>query len=138
MTDILTGLGRHAALLGHGTWRTGTPYGPDEVGIVIGDVTPRPDRLLAVRAYQSGAEPDAGLAFDEPYVQWRIRDLGEDAARSRAQALYVALHGAGRVVLPGGVVVMSIIATHPGPLPLGRDQAGRHEFTVNTRVDHLR
>ncbi len=137
MTALVEGLAQFLADLGHGVYRTGTPYQPGEIAIVLGDTTPKPDQLLAIRAYQSGPEPDSKLPFAEPYVQLRVRGTSDEASsRVRAQALYDDLHGLGATSLPGGVIVMSIVAVQTGPIPLGRDEAGRHEHTVNVRIDH--
>lgn len=135
--SLLEGLAQYAQQLGHGVYRRGSPYEVDEVAIVLSGVIPAPARLLVITAYPGGPEPDSKLPFDEPYVQWRIRGTSDEAdTRQRAQALYDDLHGLGPVTLPNGVLVMSIIAVQSGPIPLGRDDAGRHEATVNTRIDH--
>lgn len=136
--DLLDGLGRWAAERGHGVYRPDTAYVDGEVAIVLGDVVPTPDDMLAIRPYPSGPEPDSRLPYDEPYVQWRIRGgPGESLSRARALALRADLHGAGPLTLPGGLLVMSIIVTHPGVVPLGRDDAGRYEHTVSCRIDHV-
>lgn len=135
--DLLDGLARWAAQLGHGVYRPDTVFLPGEVAIVLGDVTPEPGELLAIRPYMSGVEPDSRLPYDEPYVQWRVRGgSGEGTSRARALALRGDLHGAGPLVLPNGLLTMSIIVTHSGVIPLGRDDNGRYEHTVNCRVDH--
>lgn len=136
--DLLDGLARWAAQLGHGVYRTDTAYVDGEVAIVLGDVIPAPGELLAVRAYDTGGEPDSRLPYSEPFIQWRVRG-GDDerSSRLRAAALWDDLHGAGPVTLPGGVFVMSIVCTHADPIPLGRDEAGRHEHTVNTRIEYV-
>lgn len=131
------GLALLLAARGHGVYRLGAPYVAGEVAIVLGDVIPTPDALVCIRAYASGPEPDSKLPFDEPYLQLRIRGTFDEAAtRARAQALYDDVHGLGPLTLPDGAIVMSIIAVQTGPIPLGRDEAGRHELTVNLRVDH--
>jgi len=136
--DLLDGLARWAALLGHGVYRPDTPYAAGEVAIVLGDVVPQPEELLALRVY-GGAEPDSRLPYSEPSVQWRVRGTADElSSRTRALALWDDLHGAGPVELPGGVFVMSVICLQADPIPLGRDDAGRHEHTVNTRIDYVR
>lgn len=136
---LFDGLARWLAEAGHGTYRVGSAYAPGEVAIVFDDVIPDPARLLVLRRYLSGGEPDSLLPYSEPFVQLRIRgatgERGETFAR--AKALWSDLHGLGPVELPGGVIVMSIICTHPDPLPIGRDEAGRYEHTLNIRIDHV-
>lgn len=136
--DLLDGLARWTALLGHGVYRTDTAYAAGEVAIVLGDVVPQPDELLALRVY-AGAEPDSRLPYSEPSVQWRVRGTGDELrSRTRALALWDDLHGAGPVELPGGVFVMSVICLQGDPVPLGRDDGGRHEHVVNTRIEYVR
>lgn len=137
--SLLEGLAQWAAAEGHGVYRRGAVYGPDEVGIVLDDVVPAPARLLVLRPYLAGLEPDTELPYSEPYVQWRFRG-GADRTDSadRAQRFWDEAHGAGPLTLPNGVIVMSIACTHPDPIPIGRDEAGRHEHTVNTRIDYVR
>lgn len=137
--DLLGGLAAWAALLGHGTYRPDTAYVDGEVAIVLGDVIPAPGELLAVRAYDTGGEPDSRLPYSEPFIQWRVRGTADErSSRLRAQALADDLHGAGPVELPNGVFVMSVICTRADPVPLGRDEAGRHEHVVNTRIEYVR
>lgn len=138
MSGLLEGLAQLAADLGHGVYRRGSPYQPGETAIVLGDIIPEPGRLVCLRAYPSGGEPDSRLPFTEPYIQWRVRGTSDEAdSRGRAQALYDDLLGWGPGELPGGVLVLSIIAVQAGPIPIGRDEQGRHEHTINTRVEHL-
>lgn len=138
--DLLAGLAAWAAELGHGAYRPDTPYVDGEVAIVLGDVIPNPDELLAIRPYPSGVEPDSRLPFDEPYVQWRVRGgAGEADSRRRALALRADLRRAVRptpLLLPNGVLVLSMVVTHTGVIPLGRDDAGRYEHTVSARIFH--
>ncbi len=137
--DLLDGLARWAALLGHGVYRTDTAYLPGEVAIVLGDVVPQPGELVALRVYDGGGEPDSRLPYSEPSVQWRVRGTGDELrSRTRAAALWSDLHGAGPVELPGGVLVMSVICLQGDPIPLGRDEQGRHEHVVNTRIEYVR
>ena len=134
--SLLEGLAQLAQSHGHGVYRRGAPYDVDEVAISLSGVIPTPDRLLVITAYQGGPEPDSKLPFDEPYIQWRIRDRADEAAsRERARALYDDMHGRGVTVLSNGVLILSVIATNAGPIPLGRDDAGRFEHTVNTRIE---
>lgn len=137
--DLLDGLARWAAQLGHGTYRPDTAYQPGEVAIVLGDVIPQPDELVALRVYDTGGEPDSRLPYSEPFIQWRVRGTADErSSRARAAALWGDLCGLGPVELPGGVFVMSAVCIHPDPIPLGRDGNGRHEHTVNTRVEYVR
>lgn len=95
-----------------------------------------PDLATAVSLY-AGPEADARLAYDEPSVQYRCRAPKGDSrvALARAQAIYDALHGLGSRELPGGTWLQLMTGAQSGPIPLGRDQNGRHEWTVNFRTE---
>ncbi|MBF8186321.1 hypothetical protein ITP53_11285 [Nonomuraea sp. K274] len=119
--------------LGLGTYR--------EDGLPGGDIfhtflPPSPDSALAVAQYV-GRESDAGNPWDEPYIQVRVRGPAVDVrvAEQRAQDVYDRLHGVGRRALAGGTWLQLAIGTQSGPYPIGPDEQGRPEFTVNFRVD---
>ncbi|MEV4457012.1 minor capsid protein [Microbispora sp. NPDC049633] len=96
-----------------------------------------PDRCMAVARY-GGAESDSRNPYDELSIQVRCRGSAADAreAEQDAQAVYDALHGLGmRELTPDGTWLQLAICQNGGPVYIGRDTNGRHEFTVNARVD---
>lgn len=95
-----------------------------------------PDEAIAIARY-GGSESDSLNPWDEVGIQFRIRGPAVDArtAETKAQALYDALHGIGYRALPGGTWLQLAIATGGGPIYIGRDTNGRHEFTVNLRCE---
>lgn len=94
-----------------------------------------PDRCKAIATY-GGEESSALLDYDEPRIQIRCRG-GKDPreAETDAQAVYDALHGLGRVTLPGGTWLQLAVGIQGGPAYIGRDQNGRHEYVVNIRAE---
>lgn len=113
-------------------------YTPEGTG---GDVfravlPPAPDAGLAVALYP-GVPSDAHLGYDEPIVLVRVRGAPGDAdgAEARAQAVYDALHGLRRRDLPGGTPMLSCYGTQGGPVFVGVDDQGRHEWTVTFTVE---
>lgn len=96
-----------------------------------------PDVAMAAALY-GGDESDSKNGWDEPSIQVRVRGLSTDSrvAEQRAQAVWDALHGLGRRYLtPGGTWLQLVICRNGGPVYIGRDSNGRHEFTVNAGVD---
>lgn len=96
-----------------------------------------PDEALAVARY-AGPESDSENPWDEVNIQVRVRGTAVDArvAELRAQAVYDAVHGLGfRHLTPGGTWLQLVVGTQGGPIYIGRDQNGRHEYTANFRCD---
>lgn len=93
-----------------------------------------PDQALAVARY-AGAEGTVGV-ITEPRIQIRVRgtaDDGRDAERT-AQDVYQLVHGLRyRFLAPGGTWLVAAFGVQSGPVYVGRDGNGRHEYTVNVR-----
>ena len=104
--------------------------------VFVGAFPVTPDEVLRVTRY-GGTESDAQLGYDEPSVQVWVRGPRGDAdgAETRAQAVYDACHGLRRRDLPGGTPMLSCIGTQAGPMYIGLDEHGRHEWSVNFRVE---
>lgn len=98
----------------------------------------QPDLALAVARY-GGTESDAHLGYDEPSIQVRVRGPNTDprVAAAKAQEIYNALHGITDRTMPAGTWLSSCIGSQGGPIYIGPDQLGRHEYTVNFRM-HIR
>ncbi|TDD25054.1 hypothetical protein E1287_37625 [Actinomadura sp. KC06] len=94
-----------------------------------------PDRCKAVALY-GGVESSTLLDYDEPRVQIRCR-AGTDPrqAETDAQAVYDTLHGLGRVTLSGGTWLQLAVGIQAGPVYIGRDANGRHEYVTNFRAE---
>lgn len=130
---LLEELAQLLAGLGLGTYKAdGTPGGT----IYLAALPSSPDRAMAVARY-GGAESDSLNPWDEVSVQVRVRGPAADAriAEQDAQAVYDALHGLGMRTLAGGTWLQLAVCQNGGPVYIGRDQNGRHEWTVNVRVD---
>lgn len=91
-----------------------------------------PDNAIAILSSQP-AESDVKLGFDRPGIQIIVRG-GQDPRppKSKAYEIYDALHGftSGRFV-ENGVWVVNCYAAQSGPIRLGQDDNGRHEFSLN-------
>lgn len=110
----------------------GTPGGT----IYLTVLPPRPDVALAVALY-GGTEASALHSYDEPRVQVRTRGTAEDVRSGErlAQSAYDALHGLGMITMPGGTWLQLAVGLQSGPAYIGRDDSGRHEWTVNVRIE---
>jgi hypothetical protein len=95
-----------------------------------------PDDAIAVARYGAG-EADSADPWDEINIQCRVRGSAADAraAERKAQDVYDALHGLGMRALPGGTWLQLAVAGGGGPVYIGRDINGRHEYTVNLRCE---
>lgn len=96
-----------------------------------------PDQCMAIALY-GGAESDSKNPYDEPSLQVRVRGPADDSriAEADAQNVYDTLHGLGpRELTAGGTWLQLAICQNAGPVYIGVDQNGRHEYTVNVRCD---
>lgn len=114
-------------------------YRPDQTGgdIYLGTRPPSPYLCLAVARYPGG-EASAKYGDDEPNVQVWVRGPAGDAvgAETRAQQVYDRLHGLpDTTVLRSGTPLVTCIGTMSGPVYLGADDHGCHEWSVNFRTE---
>ncbi|MFF0293149.1 minor capsid protein [Kitasatospora sp. NPDC004614] len=128
--DPLDSLARHLAVAGLLVY---DPTGA--AGDTFAETMPAaPDRAVQLTLYGAG-EPDPLNGWDERSLQVRVRGTADPRiSRSRAEAIFSALHGLAGVELPGGLWLVLCIAQQT-PYPLGVDSAGRHEHVVNFRLD---
>jgi hypothetical protein len=113
-------------------------YAPNDVtGTIFLVLLPEtPAQAIAVAQY-GGPEADARLGYDNPSIQVRVRGLDTDVtdALRTAQRVYDTLHGLHDTTLPGGIWLSLCVGTQSGPVYIGRDLSGRHEYTVNFRTE---
>lgn len=118
--------------LGVGTYTPNTPGGT----IYLATLPTSPDRCMAIARY-GAAEADSKLPYDEVNIQIRCRGSAVDArqAEADAQAVYDALHGLDSRPLAGGAWLALALGIQGGPIYIGRDQSGRHEYVCNFRME---
>ncbi|MCO7196896.1 minor capsid protein [Pseudonocardia sp. McavD-2-B] len=113
-------------------------YDPAGVGgnVFVLGLPADPDLAVRVATY-AGVESDSKHGYDEPNVQvWVRGPRGNPVAAERlAQRVYLACHGLRPRTLPGGTPVLSCIGNQAGPIYVGPDEHGRHELSVNFRVE---
>lgn len=88
----------------------------------------QPDTAAAVLE-TGGFEPDLAAAVDNPTFQIICRSADYGAARAKAQAAYVALHGLTETMLSGRRYLL--IRAMQSPTYIGADQNGRHLISTN-------
>jgi hypothetical protein len=125
VADLHDGLAQYLAAAGLVT------YGGTS-GDVFFDVMPAsPDAAVCLTVY-GGAPVDSLLPYDAPSVQVRVRAPATDRAqaRTRAAALYSALHGLGPITLADGTRLLLAVANQ-APGSMGQDELGRLDYVFN-------
>ncbi|MFI5686786.1 minor capsid protein [Streptomyces sp. NPDC051636] len=129
MADLLDGVARYLDELGL------LAYDPAGTGgdTFIETLPPEPAEAVGLWLYGAG-EQDARNGYDTRSLQVRVRGTADPrTSRCRAEALYGALHGLAGLELPDGTWL--VLAAAQAPAPIGTDASGRHEHTVNVRLD---
>lgn len=133
MADLLDGLARHLQAQGLVDYQTATAGGD----CFLETMPSTPDEAVVLSTYDDGREPDAGLGYDEPRVQVRVRGTKDPrVSRQRCKDIYAKLHGLGEVTLPDGTELILSVALQNGPASIGTDANGRHEHVCNFRMEH--
>ncbi len=112
-------------------------YRPTGVGgnCFLGHMPSSPDVAVLVSG-EPGGTPDAGLGYDRPGLQVIVR-AGTDprVGHALARTIYAALHGLRSTTLDVAgddtVRVIDCVARQSEPVPLGRDENDRSEFSLN-------
>jgi hypothetical protein len=119
--------------LGLGVYKTDGSAGGTIYLTVLPDL---PDEALAVARYP-GPTSDSKLGYDSVNAQVRVRGGRDDVrvGEAKAQAVYDALHGLGERPLAGGGYLQLAVGNQSGPVYMGRDGAGRHEWAVNVAME---
>lgn len=132
MADLLEGLALHLQDRGLVTYRPA-----DAGGDCFLDHMPQaPDEAVVLTAYDDAREPDSRLGYDEPRIQVRVRGTSNPLiSRERCADIFAELHGLGPVTLPDGTRLILSVALQGGPAGIGTDENGRHEHTVNFRME---
>lgn len=116
---------------GHGTWDPTGPTGD----IYIDEIPDTADSGMSIRA-SGGPGPDANSLVSRPAVQIIVR--GSRSAKETgdlAAAVMTSLHGLhDTVFVAGGTRVMLCTARQSEPIPLGRDENQRYEYSMNFQL----
>lgn len=93
-TDLLTGLAQYLDDAGTGvTYRTATPYLPDETGVFFGLFPTSPDRCVTLTAYATSDEPKIALSKIRVEVAIRGEVNNSLDVDSIGDAIFNALQG---------------------------------------------
>lgn len=98
----------------------------------IGRNPSEPDESVALTPYP-GPPSDSGLPYDLESFQVRIRSAPFDPRPgiNKAKQIYDALHGLRAITLADGTYLVSCLANHTSPAPLGPDGNNRDEWTLS-------
>ncbi|MGI5178672.1 minor capsid protein [Dactylosporangium sp. CA-152071] len=134
-TNLITGTAELLAAAGVGEWRPNGPsYTANEVGILMRDVPPQPDRVITL-APSIVASP-IGLADFIQGVQIRCRGTTDPrVCEDLSDQVFDLLDSASRLTLGGVSVVQVYRQSHT---PLGKDGNGRWESSSNYYFEAMR
>lgn len=116
----------------------GLTYSDIAGGNIFIDRLPQgPDRAIAVYS-AAGPEADSKLPYDPVDFQVVIRsEQGGLWAHEVWKDIYSALHGLRNTTLPDGTYLVYCLATSSSPFPLGEDENGRPQFSIDFRSEVL-
>jgi hypothetical protein len=101
--------------------------------LFVGHLPQEPDTALAI--FPTGGFPaDGTYPLDEPTFQLRSRSLDWATGYGLLTQAYTELHGLHHTTLDGHWVV-NCLGLQSAPTGIGRDEAGREEFTINFRLE---
>lgn len=95
----------------------------------------KPDHAVMVEII-GGPTSSIAHAYELPQLHLLVRGgLDPREAETRALDLYRHLHALDSVTLPRGTYVVSCRGIQSGPVPIGRDENGRFEFSLNFQLE---
>ncbi len=97
----------------------------------LGSMPDQPD--IAVMLHPTGGFTSSTKAgYDERTIQVMVRGTRNPVVgNDLAEAIYDALHGLRGMTLPDGTYLVRCEGIQTGPISLGEDAKGRHEYTLN-------
>jgi hypothetical protein len=109
-----------------------------EKNLFKGSMPDKPDSCIGVFEY-SGSPPDLahdGAEIENPGLQIRVRDKSYATGRTKIESIIRALHPSTNITM--GTTFYLSITVNQSPIPLGSDQNGRQEWSVNFTVNKNR
>ena len=103
--------------------------------IFVGSMPDSPDTAVMVHP-TGGPEASTKSGYATPTVQVMVRGTRDPRTGSDlADKVYSALHGLRSQTLPGGTWVVRSTGMQSAPISLGEDSTGRHEYSMNFRLE---
>lgn len=131
--DVLTGLAGALVTGGVGVYRSdASEYQPGEIGIYLNNMPDQPDQAIVLTPYFAGSG-DILLTIDRIAIQVRTRGSVDPRTEfALRDGVYAAFQGLRNLVY-GSVhlIVLELVSS----VPLGRDTAGRWEYSSNYYAD---
>jgi len=114
-------------------------FGTVGTSIFVNTMPATPDNCIAVSVY-AGSPPERthdSSGNDNPSVQVRVRNMNAGTARTKVEQVYNYLDGITNTTI-GSTFYLGIFAINSGPIPMGKDENGRTEYTHNFAVKRKR
>lgn len=110
----------------------------DETGtsgdVFINVLPSNPDKAVGIFS-QGGSAPSPKFVEQTTDLQFLVRgDADPRPAENLAQSIFNHLHGLTQEDLPDGTYLLQSRAMQGKPIHIGRDDSGRHKFSVNFRL----
>jgi len=107
-------------------------YGTVGSTIFVNFLPPTPDNCIIVSGYAGGApmRTHDTSGNEAPSVQIRVRNTSTATARSKIQQIYNTLDGITNTTL-SSTFYLGIESINSGPIPMGKDENGRQEYSWN-------
>lgn len=112
----------------------------DETGvsgtIYIACMPQTPDEVISIYP-TGGGTSDGKLQYDNPTIQIMVRGTANPIqAATLAQGIYDKLQGFHHdYLIAGGYWILNCIGLQSAPIHIGRDETGRHEFSLNFQLE---
>ncbi len=102
----------------------------------IGVLPSSPDEANGIFP-QGGIDPSPKFIEDKSDVQFLCRGTQDPRpALSTARDIYSELHGLSKTTIGTNTEIILVQSIQAGPTHIGRDDNGRHMYSLNFRVEH--
>lgn len=94
-----------------------------------------PDDAIGIFS-EGGPDPSPKFIEDQRDIQFMVRGTQDPRpAFNTAQDIYDTLHGKSQFTTSDSTQVIGIQGVQSGPIHIGRDDNGRHRYSLNFRVE---
>ncbi len=112
----------------------------DETGVsgntFLNVLPSEPDEAVGIYG-QGGPQPSPKFVEQDGDVQFLVRGTRDPrTAQSLAESIFNELQGLDHITLPDGTELIEIHSLQAKPIHIGRDDNGRHKFSLNYRARH--
>ena len=134
MANVIEGLAQRLDAAGVGWYSTTEAIPDDVVPISVAGMPGTKGAAIGLYPYPGPESPDSRNGWEYPRMQVRARHADALAAQALLREVFNVLQGIGPETLPDGTELQDCHALESGPLPMGQDANGRHEYTHNYQL----